>query len=65
MEQIKKLFGSCIMKMISHTGYDNISTSYQTIKDIPVVSLEQLKYKKLSDLVEGKNLFLVVNLASK
>jgi hypothetical protein len=43
---------------------ENLKSSYTNIRDIPVTTLEGKQYDKLEDLVKGKKLLLVVNVAS-
>ena len=36
----RKCVGSCILKMISKTGYDYLNSEYKNIQDIPVTTIE-------------------------
>jgi hypothetical protein len=35
-----KCVGSCILKLISKTGHDYLTTEYTNIQDIPVTTIE-------------------------
>ena len=50
--------------MISKTGYDYLNSEYKNIQDIPVTTIEQKDFKRIGQLLDGKKLFLIVNLAS-
>ena len=36
----RKCLGNCILKIISKTGYDYLTTEYKNFKDIPVTTIE-------------------------
>ena len=66
---MKKCLENCVMRLISHTGYDKLdgTTKFEKLHDIPCRTLLQPKdepTQKLGSFLEGKKAILCVNVAS-
>ena len=58
--------GGLIAKIVFKNGDDKLDSSkYSSLNDIPATSLSGVMHDKLGDVVKGKKLYLVVNVASK
>ena len=57
--------GGLALKMVSKKGNDKLSTSYQSLFDIPTVDIDGNNIQKLASLCQNKKCIMVVNVASK
>ena len=56
--------GALIAKAVFKNGDDEISCKYASVNEIPVTTL-QGEDTQIGNLVQGKKLYMVVNVASK
>lgn len=56
--------GNAIAKIVFKKGEDNICAKYQSVNDIPVTTIDG-QQGKIQDYVQGKKIYLIVNVASK
>ncbi len=57
--------GSLALKAVSKKGKDKLSTSYQSLFDIPTVDIDLNTVPRVGNLCEKKKCIMVVNVASK
>jgi hypothetical protein len=57
--------GSLALKAVSKKGKDKLSTSYQSLFDIPSLDIDGNTVQRLGSLCENKKCIMVVNVASK
>jgi len=57
--------GGAIAKLVFKSGNDVIATKYESANEIPVVDLLGVEHDKIGNLVEGKKVYLIVNVASR
>lgn len=56
--------GAVIAKIVFKKGNDVIHTDYKSLNEIKVTGLEGEEYENLGQVVEGKKVYLIVNVAS-
>lgn len=57
--------GGLALKAVSKKGKDKLSTSYQSLFDIPTVDIDGKIIENLGSVCQGKKCIMVVNVASK
>ena len=57
--------GGLALKAVSKKGKDKLSTSYQSLFDIPTVDIDLNTVPRVGNLCEKKKCIMVVNVASK
>ena len=57
--------GGLALKAVSKKGKDKLSTSYQSLFDIPTVDIDGKTIERIGSLCENKKCIMVVNVASK
>jgi hypothetical protein len=57
--------GGLALKAVSKKGKDKLSTSYQSMFDIPTVDIDGNTVSRIGSLCEKKKCIMVVNVASK
>ena len=61
--------GGCVtataVKAVSKKGYEEISSTAESIHDIPVTTLDGNQVSNLGELTRGKKCTMIVNVASK
>lgn len=58
--------GGALAKIVFKNGSDDISVEkYKSVNEIPVTLITGEKVESIQKLVEGKKLYMIVNVASK